>query len=110
MLCLVTSRHENFDTDFVLVDVRDHAIGLKMSELNWECFECVAFRYIVLDTMLELFSCKRPATYALILIIRESSRKQIPQLVVPVGGHVVLVAPDCCNFVFQDLFKKLFLV
>lgn len=110
MLGLVTSRHENFDTNFVLVDVRDHAISLKMSELNWECFECVAFRYIVLDTMLELFSCERTATYALILVIRKSSREQIPQLVVPMGRHVVLIAPDCSNFVFQDLFKKLFFV
>jgi len=68
---LVASRHEDLDANLVLVDVGDHPICLEMSELNWEGFECVTFRHIVLDAVLEFLGCERTPAHTLVLVIGE---------------------------------------
>jgi hypothetical protein len=59
MLDLVTSlQQQDFFANLVLEDVVEHPFGVEVRELNWECFERMAFWDIVLDASLKLFVCE----------------------------------------------------
>ena len=49
---------DDFLADFVLENMMDHPLCVEVGKLNWECFEGVAFRDVVLDACLELVVCK----------------------------------------------------
>jgi hypothetical protein len=67
MFNTVSSRHHNFLTNFILKNMMNHSLCVKMSELNWESLESMIFRYIVLDARLKFISGKGLTSYNKVL-------------------------------------------
>ena len=72
---LVTSCCDDIFTRLVTVDVSDDPVAVTMSELNGECFEGVAFRNVILDSVLELDGRKVTAANTLEFIVSKSRRE-----------------------------------
>ena len=108
MLALVAPCAEHFLSHLVSVDVRDHAVAVEVRELDRECLECMAFRHVVFDSLLELFSREGTTTDSLVLVVRQGSRQQIAELIVPISLKVMFISTHSRDFVFQDLLEETF--
>ena len=59
---LVSTTSEDLVSCFICEHVIYHAVGVTVSELNWEGFEGVSLWYVMFDSFLELFACEVSAT------------------------------------------------
>jgi len=105
-----TPQHYDILADFVLKNVVDHPLGVKVSELNWKRLKRVALRHIVLDRRLKLFICKRLSTYPFKFVVAESCLEQVAQLVVEVRCKVpTIIAPNARYLISQTFLYLFFL-
>ena len=61
--------HYDFLSNFVAENVVDDPVCIEMSELYWECFECVAFWYIIFDTCLKFIIGEGLSTYSFKFVV-----------------------------------------
>lgn len=77
-----------------------HAVRIVVSKLDRECFESMAFRNVVLDTILELLLGKGSCTNTLLFIVGEGRGQHVAELGVPLSGHIVFLLSHCADLLF----------
>jgi hypothetical protein len=91
---LVSLGQEHFLSNFVAVNVLYHPVGVEVSELNWEGFEGVAFRNVILYSLLEFLRGEAASTDSFELVVGECSGEQVAQLRIPLSAKTVVVASN----------------
>lgn len=102
MPSLITARQKDLLSNWRGKNVTQHAVCVKVCELDWERLECVPFWNVVFDSLLEFERGKGAAANSLIFVVCERSRKHVAQLAVPLGSHIVFISSHAANFVSKN--------
>ena len=71
MAALISTSHQDLLARLIVVNVRNDAVTITVSELNRERLECVPLRHVVLNAMLELCRCEITSADSLKFIVCE---------------------------------------
>lgn len=102
--CLVSTSQKDLFSNWRGKNVTQHAICVKVCELDWEGFKGVPFWNVVFDSLLEFERGERATANSFIFVVCQSSRKHIAQLAVPLGSHIVFISSHTANFVSKNSF------